>query len=702
MLHPILRAEDGYRLWMRYEVIPAGALRDSYIEYLGKIDYENEEISPQLSVAISELDRGVSGLMGGEFGSNVRPILIGTPEKNREIDGLGWESELGSLGWEGYLIREIDGQITIAGNSDQGVLYGVFAFLRHLQMRKPLEGLYLTGSPKIKHRLLNHWDNLTRTIERTMTGASLWNWFDLPYFIEPYYIDYARSCASVGINGTVLTNVNANATVLRPQFLEKVAALADTFRPYGIKVYLTARFSAPVEIGGLETADPLDARVGRWWEDKVTEIYKYIPDFGGFLVKANSEGQPGPQNYGRDHADGANMLADALAPHGGIVMWRAFVYDFKVKEDRHKQAYTEFTGLDGRFRDNVLIQTKNGAIDFMPREPAHPLLGATPRTPQALELQITQEYLGGDVHMAFLAPMWKEVLDFDTFARGEGSSVAKVIDGSVFGHQLSAIAGVSNVGNERNWTGHPMAAANWYAFGRLAWDYDLSSETIVEEWTRMTFSNEDEVCDSITDLLLRSHQTVVDYSMPLGLHHIMAAGHHYGPGPWVDQGRADWTSAYYHRADEEGIGFDRTKSGSNALGQYASQIVKRWESPATIDSKYLLWFHHVAWDYKMPSGDTLWDEICLSYQKGVDEVASWISQWESLRGSIDDQRHARVLALFKRQHSDAEFWRDACLSYFQTFSKRPIPDGVEKSEHDLEYYKRFQLYHVPGDPAEQW
>ena len=702
MLHPILRAEDGYRLWMRYEVIPAGALRDSYIEYLVKIDYENEEISPQLSVAISELDRGVSGLMGGGFGSNVRPILIGTPEKNREIDGLGWESELGPLGWEGYLIREIDGQITIAGNSDQGVLYGVFAFLRHLQMRKPLEGLYLTGSPKIKHRLLNHWDNLTRTIERTMTGASLWNWFDLPYFIEPYYIDYARSCASVGINGTVLTNVNANATVLRPQFLEKVAALADTFRPYGIKVYLTARFSAPVEIGGLETADPLDARVGRWWEDKVTEIYKYIPDFGGFLVKANSEGQPGPQNYGRDHADGANMLADALAPHGGIVMWRAFVYDFKVKEDRHKQAYTEFTGLDGRFRDNVLIQTKNGAIDFMPREPAHPLLGATPRTTQALELQITQEYLGGDVHMAFLAPMWKEVLDFDTFARGEGSSVAKVIDGSVFGHQLSAIAGVSNVGNERNWTGHPMAAANWYAFGRLAWDYDLSSETIVEEWTRMTFSNEDEVCDSITDLLLRSHQTVVDYSMPLGLHHIMAAGHHYGPGPWVDQGRADWTSAYYHRADEEGIGFDRTKSGSNALGQYASQIVKRWESPATIDSKYLLWFHHVAWDYKMPSGDTLWDEICLSYQKGVDEVASWISQWESLRGSIDDQRHARVLALFKRQHSDAEFWRDACLSYFQTFSKRPIPDGVEKPEHDLEYYKRFQLYHVPGDPAEQW
>ena len=702
MLHPILRAEDGYRLWMRYEVIPAGALRDSYIEYLVKIDYENEEISPQLSVAISELDRGVSGLMGGGFGSNVRPILIGTPEKNREIDGLGWESELGPLGWEGYLIREIDGQITIAGNSDQGVLYGVFAFLRHLQMRKPLEGLYLTGSPKIKHRLLNHWDNLTRTIERTMTGASLWNWFDLPYFIEPYYIDYARSCASVGINGTVLTNVNANATVLRPQFLEKVAALADTFRPYGIKVYLTARFSAPVEIGGLETADPLDARVGRWWEDKVTEIYKYIPDFGGFLVKANSEGQPGPQNYGRDHADGANMLADALAPHGGIVMWRAFVYDFKVKEDRHKQAYTEFTGLDGRFRDNVLIQTKNGAIDFMPREPAHPLLGATPRTPQALELQITQEYLGGDVHMAFLAPMWKEVLDFDTFARGEGSSVAKVIDGSVFGHQLSAIAGVSNVGNERNWTGHPMAAANWYAFGRLAWDYDLSSETIVEEWTRMTFSNEDEVCDSITDLLLRSHQTVVDYSMPLGLHHIMAAGHHYGPGPWVDQGRADWTSAYYHRADEEGIGFDRTKSGSNALGQYASEIVKRWESPATIDSKYLLWFHHVAWDYKMPSGDTLCDEICLSYQKGVDEVASWISQWESLRGSIDDQRHARVLALFKRQHSDAEFWRDACLSYFQTFSKRPRPDGVEKPEHDLEYYKRFQLYHVPGDPAEQW
>ncbi|MCB1121532.1 MAG: alpha-glucuronidase, partial [Verrucomicrobiae bacterium] len=577
-----------------------------------------------------------------------------------------------------------------------------FAFLRHLQMHRPLKALELAGAPKIENRLLNHWDNLTRTIERTMAGASLWNWFDLPYYIEPYYKDYARACASVGINGTVLTNVNANATVLRPQFLEKVAALADTFRPYGIRVFLTARFSAPIEIGGLDTADPLDPTVRQWWNDKVSEIYKYVPDFGGFLVKANSEGQPGPQNYGRDHAPGANMLADALAPHDGVVMWRAFVYDFKVKEDRHKQAYTEFTKLDGRFRDNVLIQTKNGAIDFMPREPAHPLFGATPRTPQALELQITQEYLGGDVQLAFLAPMWKEVLDFDTYARGSGSTVARVVDGSVFGHRHSSIAGVANVGNERNWTGHPFAAANWYAFGRLAWDYSVSSETIADEWTRMTFSNDESLVQAVTGIMLRSHQAVVNYSMPLGLHHIMAAGHHYGPGPWYDQGRPDWTSIYYHQADKKGIGFDRTKSGSNALGQYGPKVQALWSDPEAIDEKYLLWFHHVPWDFQMKSGRTLWDELCLTYQKGVDEVGRWIDAWVTLQDSLDAQRHARVLAYLRRQYSDAEFWRDSCLSYFQTFSQRPIPEGVEKPEHDLDYYKHFQLYHVPGDPGEQW
>jgi len=701
-----LAAEDGYRLWLRYEALPEGPILEAYQRNLGLVEYSEARVSPQMSIAVDELNVGLAGLLGAGERLGSGSILVGTPESNTKIHRTLSKDGTDVPDRDGYLIKAVkDGSrqhIVIASATDQGVLYGVFAFLRHLQQRKPIDDLNIRSVPRIDNRILNHWDNLTRTVERSMAGASLWNWFDLPYYIEPYYIDYARVCASIGINGTVLTNVNANATILHPQFLEKVKALADAFRPYGIRVYLTARFSAPIELGGLDTADPLDSEVAVWWNEKIDEIYGYVPDFGGFLVKANSEGQPGPQQYGRDHADGANMLADALAPHGGIVMWRAFVYDFEVKEDRHKQAYTEFTGLDGRFRENVLIQVKNGAIDFMPREPFHPLFGATPKSAQALELQITQEYLGGDVHLAYLAPMWKEVLESDTFARGQGSTVARVIDGSVFGHGNTTIAGVANVGNERNWTGHPLASANWYAFGRLAWDHSLSSSEIAEEWTRMTFANDSETVEAIKSLLLRSRETVVDYSMPLGLHHIMASGHHYGPGPWHDQGRPDWTSVYYHRADEKGVGFDRTVSGSNALGQYAPEVVAEWGNPNEIDEKLLLWFHHVSWDHKMNSGRTLWDELCLTYQKGVDEVEKWIREWSDLEGRIDSQRHARVAALLMRQYRDAIFWKDACLAYFHSFSNRPYPGGVIKPEHDLEYYQNFKLYHVPGHPGEQW
>lgn len=700
-----LAAEDGYRLWLRYEPIADASVANSYAKQIGPV-VAPEASSDTLAIALAELENGLTGLFGNKRSTKAPTLLVGTPSNSPAIAALGLNDQLSNLGDEGYLLTTAKNKkkthLVIAANTDQGVLYGVFAFLRHLQTNQSLDGIQIASAPKIDHRLLNHWDNLTRTVERTMVGASIWNWFDLPYYIEPYYHDYARACASIGINGTVLTNVNANATVLHPQFLEKVAALADTFRPYGIKVYLTARFSAPIELGGLETADPLDPAVIQWWTDKINEIYTYVPDFGGFVVKANSEGQPGPQNYGRDHADGANLLARALKPHGGFVMWRAFVYDFEVKEDRHKQAYTEFTELDGRFESNVSIQTKNGAIDFMPREPFHPLFGATPQTPHTLELQITQEYLGGDIQLAFLAPMWKETLDSDTYAKGPGSTVAKVIDGSVFGHELTAIAGVANIGNERNWTGHPLAAANWYAFGRLAWDHDISSESIADEWTRMTFGNATATVDTINQLLLGSHQTVVNYSMPLGIHHIMYPGHHYGPGPWWDQGRPDWTSIYYHRADAEGIGFNRTKSGTDALGQYAPEVQEAWGTPESIPDKYLLWFHHVGWDYEMPSGNTLWEELCLTYQKGVDEAAQMVENWESLEGSVDAQRYARTLSLFKRQHQDAAFWRDACLAYFQTFSKRPIPEGVVKPEHDLDYYKNFKLFHVPGHPGEQW
>jgi alpha-glucuronidase len=491
--------------------------------------------------------------------------------------------------------------------------------------------------------------------------------------------------------------VNADAQFLTAAMLEKTAALAGVFRPYGVRVYLTARFSAPLEIGGLKTADPLDPDVQAWWKNKADEIYRAIPDFGGFLVKANSEGQPGPQQYGRTHVDGANMLADALAPHGGIVMWRAFVYDQNVPDDRAKQAYNEFKPLDGKFRANVVVQVKNGPIDFMPREPFHPLFGAMPKTPLGLELQITQEYLGEATQLAFLAPLFEEVLDTDTFSNGAGSTVARVIDGSLDHHELSVIAGVSNIGNDRNWCGHPLAQANWYAFGRLAWDHDLSSAQIADEWTRMTFSSDERVRAPIVAMLLASREAVVNYSMPLGLHHLMATGGHYGPGPWVgDLERADWNPTYYHRADQNGIGFDRTKTGSNAVSLYAPPVAERFANLATCPDNLLLWFHHVPWDYRMRSGRTLWDELCLHYQAGVDAVRGWQRTWASLNGAIDDERFTHVASLLRIQEREARHWRDACLLYFQTFSKMPLPSGVEPPEKTLEEYEKFELPFVPG------
>ena len=685
-----LRAEDGYRLWLRYDRLADTSLRSSYTAALGSIVLATPTgtDSPTLIAACAELTAGLDGLLG------FKPRL--TLESSAATPALGDQGyAINVAGSEGHR------KVVITGNRDIGVLYGAFALLRHLQTGGPLDQLNLVSVPKIQRRLLNHWDNLSRTIERGYAGSSLWEWFTLPEYRNPRYRDYARACASIGLNGAVLTNVNANALVLTPYYLTRVAALAEEFRPYGIRVYLTARFSAPLEIGGLKTADPLDPAVRAWWTAKTDEIYRYIPDFGGFIVKANSEGQPGPQDYGRTHADGANMLAEALAPHGGVVMWRAFVYSQEVPDDRAKQAYNEFTPLDGKFRSNVFVQVKNGAIDFMPREPFHPLFGAMPRTPLTLELQITQEYLGTSTQLAFLAPMWKEVMESDTFAAGAGSTVARVIDGSLDHHGDSAIAGVANTGTDRDWTGHPLAAANWYAFGRLAWDHTLTSAGIAEEWTRMTFSNDPAVVSSVVQMLLRSRETVVNYSMPLGLHHIMAEGHHYGPGPWyAGAKRADWNSVYYHHAAADGIGFDRSATGSNAVAQYRPEVAKVFGDPKLCPEKYLLWFHHVPWDRPLQSGRPLWDEICLHYQAGVDDVGSWVKTWKSLEGRIDPERFQHVAALLQRQESDARFWRDACLLYFQTFSQRPLPAGVEPPEHPLDYYENFQLHFVPGHPAD--
>ncbi len=482
--------------------------------------------------------------------------------------------------------------------------------------------------------------------------------------------------------------------------MEKVAALADVFRPYGIRVYLAAKVTAPMELGKLKTADPLDPDVKEWWKKKADEIYSYIPDFGGFVVKANSEGQPGPLDYNRTHADGANVLADALGPHGGIIMWRAFVYDNNVPEDRAIQPYNEFIHLDGKFRENVILQVKNGVIDFQPREPFHPLFGAMQETPLMPEFQIMKEYFGGRIHLAFLAPSYEECLKADTYCKGENSLVAKVIDGTITDYSLTGMAGVSNIGADRNWTGHIFDQANWYAFGRLAWDPYLNSEDIAGEWVRMTFTNDEDVVRSISGFMVESRELAVKYRTPLGLHHIMAAATHYGPGPWVDKDprnpREDWTSLYYHRADEKGVGFNRSSTGSNAVGQYFSPVRELFDNVETCPENVLLWFHHVSWDHKLKSGRTLWDEMCLIYNEGVEGIREIQREWDRLKPFIDTERHENVAERLVKQVRDARIWKDACILYFQTFSKKEIPAGVEPPEHDLEWYKTHRYTDIPG------
>lgn len=696
--------EDGYRLWMRYDAIQDATARR---EYAAQLKYFIvEKTSPTLDVASKELTLALSGLLTQRFPTNKTltesgAIILGTPGSSPLIASLKLEDKLKSLGDEGFFLLSttLKGKkcIVITGNKDTGVLYGAFHFIKLLQTQQDIQTISFTSTPKIQHRILNHWDNLDRTVERGYAGFSLWDWHKLPDYIDPRYGDYARANASIGINGSVLTNVNSNAQILTEPYLRKVAALANVFRPYGIKVYLTARFSAPVEIGKMTTADPLDPAVRDWWKKKIDEIYTHVPDFGGFVVKANSEGQPGPQNYKRSHADGANMLAEALAPHNGIVMWRAFVYDNEVPEDRAKQAYNEFKPLDGKFNKNVMVQVKNGPIDFQPREPFHPLFGALPQTPVNVEFQITQEYLGYATHLVYLAPLFKECLDADMYAKGKGSFVYKVIDGSLYGHSLTGMAGVANIGNDRNWCSHPFAQSNWSAFGRLAWDPALSSEAIAEDWIRMTFSNDPTVVKSLQEIMLASREITVRYMTPLGLHHIMGWDHHYGPGPWIkDKPRADWTSVYYHKADDFGIGFNRTKTGSDALNQYAPEVQQLYGTLENCPEEYLLWFHHVSWDHKMRSGRTLWEELCHLYYQGADSVAWMQNAWNALEDKVDSDRFAQVKSLLAIQHKEAVWWRNSCVLYFQTFSKKEIPAGLEKPDKPLSYYESLQFPFAPG------
>ena len=694
------RTEDGYRLWLRYDKISNADVLKSYQATIKNLHFYGN--TPNLSVARQEMLTGLEGLLDKSFNTEAEvghgSVLVYSQQSGALVEA---DFDYDALGDEGFYIRTIHPNqrrmTLITAKTDRGILYGVFHYLRLLQTHQDITELDIKTVPRIQHRVLNHWDNLDRHVERGYAGQSVWNWHTLPGYIDQRYIDYARANASIGINGTVLTNVNANALILTPAYLQKVKALADAFRPYGIKVYLTARFSAPVETGKLKTADPLNDTVRTWWKNKAKEIYALIPDFGGFLVKANSEGQPGPQNYNRNHADGANMLADAVAPYGGIVMWRAFVYSHETPEDRFKQAYNEFKPLDGSFRKNVLVQVKNGPIDFQPREPFSPLFGAMPATPLMMEFQVTQEYLGQGTHLVYEAPMFKEVLESDTWQKGKGTTVAKVVDGSAHEHSLTGMAGVSNIGSDRNWTGHLFGQANWYAFGRLAWDHEATSASIATEWIRQTFQANELLENTVSKIMLGSYETMVNYMTPLGLHHIMGTGHHYGPAPWVDNvGRDDWNPVYYHKADAKGIGFDRTSKGSDALSQYAPAVRKIYEDMKTCPEPFLLWFHHVPWDFKLRSGRILWDELCTRYQQGVDAVKVMQKEWEKLNGLVDEERFNHVKMLLGVQLEEATWWKDACLLYFQEFSKRPFPPGVEKPVKTLEYYQSLRFPYAPG------
>ncbi len=646
------QGDDGYRLWCRYDQLPAQALT-RYRTQVSEIVVSGK--SATLDVLRAELVDGCSGLLGSPVPSGVEvsrdgAVVAGTPQSSPLIKSLHWEAQLAALGPEGFCIHSVrlstHRAIVIAANSELGALYGTFHFLRLMQTLQPIDKLDVSQKPRLQLRMLDHWDNLDGSIERGYAGRSLWNWSVLPDVIDPRLQDYARANASIGINGSLLNNVNANAQILTAEYLRKVVAIADVFRPYGVRVFLSARFSAPIDLGGLKTADPLDPEVAAWWKKKADEIYQFIPDFGGFVVKANSEGQPGPRTYNRNHVDGANMLAAALAPHKGVVIWRAFVYDMKPGYDRAAAAYDNLQPFDGQFAPNVLLQVKNGPIDFQPREPFHPLFGAMPKTQLMLELQLTQEYLGFSNHLVFLPQMWREVLDSDTYSKGSGSTVMKVVDGRLYHQSLTGMAGVANTGSDRNWTGHQFAQANWYAFGRIAWNPDLASSQIADEWIKMTFTQDPKAVETIAGIMLGSREAAVDYMTPLGLHHIMWGGTHYGPAPWWDtEPRADWNPVYYHRADELGLGFDRT----------------------------------------------LWDELALHYQRGVDWVRTTRREWDNLAGVIDNERHAEVAKKLAIQERDAVWWRDAVLSYFQTFSKRPLPSGVEQPARTLEEYKAKSL-----------
>ena len=607
VVHTTAHAEDGSRLWLRY--------------------------APMNKALVSGVEGKAAQVLRQYYSGSKVTLLLDPQQKDQE----------------GFRITISEESTTVSAGTERGLLYGAFALLR---------GETGYQAPFFKYRILNHWDNLDGSIERGYAGESIfWN-DDLTF--DPRRLEYyAMANAAIGINGVVLNNVNASPKMLSRTYLQKVKEIADIMRPWGIRVYLSVNFASSMALGKLKTADPLDEKVRNWWKEKTKEVYQLIPDFGGFLVKANSEGQPGPFDYGRSHAEGANMLAEALAPHQGIVMWRSFVYGAKHKgEDRVKQAVSEFAELDGAFLPNVILQSKNGPLDFQPREPYAPIFDQMHKTPQMAELQITQEYLGQSKHLVYLAPMWKEFFGFVNPSR------------------LVGIAGVANIGDDTNWCGHHFSQANWYAFGRLAWDPTLSSEQIAWEWLSQTFdasvSNQQQWTQEkgrLLDMMLRSREACVDYMMPLGLHHIFKFDHHMGPEPdgFKAEYPIEWCPVYYHQADSIGVGFNRSSSGTNATAQYREPYHTLYNNIATCPEMYLLWFHHVPWDYRMKSGRTLWEELQCHYQHGVEETDDFLRVWEEVRPFIDSQRWQEVNDLLHFQQQDAREWQRVCIGYFKTF-----------------------------------
>ena len=599
-----MMAEDGSRLWLRYDKV------------------HKAQVNGPECIAAEELRNYYPG--------DKATLVLDQSIRNDE----------------GYVI---DGS-TIKAKTERGLMYGAYALLR---------GEQGASEPFFKIRVLNHWDNLDGSIERGYVGRSIF--WDLdgnnPKAIDPALIkEYARANASIGINGTVLNNVNASPKMLSAPYIKKVKEIAAILRPYGIKVYLSVNFASPMALGKLKTADPLNSKVKAWWKAKAKEIYKEIPDFGGFLVKANSEGQPGPGDYKRTHAQGANMLAEAVKPYGGIIMWRSFVYGANHKgEDRVKQAVSEFKNDDGKFLDNVILQSKNGPLDFQPREPYAPIFDNMRKTPQMVELQITQEYLGHSRHLVYLAPMWREFF------------------GLVSPKRLVGVAGVANIGLDKNWCGHHFAQANWYAFGRLAWNPYLKSEEIADEWLKQTFRNDKGEMrnDKLLSMMLRSREACVDYMMPLGLHHIFAFDHHYGPEPdgFIASYPLEWCPVYYHKADKEGVGFNRSHTGTDATSQYNEPYCSLYDDINTCPERYLLWFHHVPWTYRLKSGNTLWEEIQARYDRGVKEVEDFYAIWQEAKPNIDEQRWKEVDERMQHQLENAKEWRKVCIDYFRTFAE---------------------------------